>query len=77
MLTLSQMIHFDAAAIIYKPIIESQWNTLWFFVSFFVFVSIALMNLVTAIIVEGCFAQTREDQELNQMYRDELMKKFP
>jgi voltage-gated sodium channel len=75
MLTLIQLITFDSAGAIYAEIIKTRPMMALFFVSFFIFVSIALMNLVTAIIVEGSFAQTKEDQEVQQMVRTEMMKK--
>jgi voltage-gated sodium channel len=76
MLTLMQFVSFDSSSQIYFPIIQSRpWSALYF-VSFFLMVSIALMNLVTAIIVEGSFATTREDEEVHQLYRERLLKQF-
>merc|ERR1712134_62793 len=75
MLTLIQLITFDSAANCYGVIMKSRpWMPVYF-VSFFIFVSVALMNLITAIIVEGSFAQTKEDHEIQHMMKTEIMKK--
>ena len=77
MLTLMQFVSFDSSSQIYFPIIQSRPWTALYFVSFFLMVSIALMNLVTAIIVEGSFATTREDEEVHQLSAERYLVEKP
>ena len=60
----------------YNPIIHAAPMMALFFLSFILLVGIALMNLLTAIIVEGCFDRTRNDQELEEKQRNELSKRI-
>merc|ERR1719460_198515 len=47
-----------------------------FFVSYLLIVGIALMNLLMAIIVEGSMEQSRNDVEVAQQLKSEMMKKY-
>ena len=47
-----------------------------FFILFILVVSISLMNLVTAVIVEGSLDQASEDKEVNSAYKAAEMKKL-
>ena len=69
MLTLMQCMTLDSVATIYRTLIQeadstsgSMWNAMYF-ILFTLFVSIALMNLVVAVMVEGSQKQAAQDQE--------------
>merc|ERR1719387_161672 len=52
------------------------WTYCLFFFSFMLVVSISLMNLVTAVIVEGSLEQANSDKEVNSAYKTAAMKKL-
>mmetsp|Transcript_58481 Transcript_58481/g.126521 ORF Transcript_58481/g.126521 Transcript_58481/m.126521 type:complete len:575 (+) Transcript_58481:16-1740(+) len=75
MITLTQFISVDSVASIYLPLIRKKWYLGLFFFPLMVIISIALMNLVTAILVEGAMAQSAQDRkdclrEREQMFSD-------
>lgn len=69
-LTLARFISFDSTAAIYEPLVlknTGSFHSLALFVyivTIAMVVSISLMNLVTAILVDSAINQTREDREL-------------
>merc|ERR1719471_144963 len=69
MLTLVQFVTVDSIASIYHPLIIADSHLLPFFVMFILVVSIALMNLVTAIIVEGAIQQGKEAHDRYKQQR--------
>jgi voltage-gated sodium channel len=76
MLTLIQFVNLDGIGAIYTPMVRSEpWAGL-FFVSFMLIVSICLMNLVTAVIVEGSFEQAKSDQIYAKKERQRAMAKL-
>ena len=81
MLTLMQFSSFDSCAAIYIPMMLAggtyeMFITGVFFVSYLLIVGIALMNLLMAIIVEGSMEQSRNDVEVAQQLKSEMMKKY-
>eukprot|EP00930_Biecheleria_cincta_P020981 TRINITY_DN15640_c0_g1_i1.p1 TRINITY_DN15640_c0_g1~~TRINITY_DN15640_c0_g1_i1.p1 ORF type:complete len:536 (-),score=113.70 TRINITY_DN15640_c0_g1_i1:61-1668(-) len=65
MLTLVQFVTMDSIAAIYTPLVHKNPYVLTpYFVIFLLVVSVALMNLVTAVIVEGSIQQGKEDKEV-------------
>ncbi|CAK0828754.1 unnamed protein product [Prorocentrum cordatum] len=66
MVTLIQFVSFDSVGQIYRPMIQAAPELLCFFVPFLLIVSIVLMNLVTAIIVEAFLAHAKEDNEMRK-----------
>jgi Ca2+-binding EF-hand superfamily protein len=76
MMTLIQFTTFDSIADIYTPIMLAEPLVSFFFVSYMLIVGIALMNLLTAIIVEGSMEQSRNDLEVAAALKDEMMKKY-
>jgi Ca2+-binding EF-hand superfamily protein len=76
MLTLIQFVNLDGIGAIYTPMVRSEPTTGLFFVSFMLIVSICLMNLVTAVIVEGSFEQAKSDQIFAKKERQRAMSKL-
>lgn len=65
MLTLVQFATMDSISAIYTPLIHMNPYVLTpYFVIFLLVVSVALMNLVTAVIVEGSIQNAKEDKEV-------------
>eukprot|EP00929_Paragymnodinium_shiwhaense_P098118 TRINITY_DN5965_c0_g1_i2.p1 TRINITY_DN5965_c0_g1~~TRINITY_DN5965_c0_g1_i2.p1 ORF type:complete len:401 (+),score=88.54 TRINITY_DN5965_c0_g1_i2:224-1426(+) len=63
MLTFVQFVTVDSVGAIYAPMILRDPTLLVLFLPFMLIVSVALMNLVTAVIVEGAIAQAGQDKE--------------
>merc|ERR1719353_2738953 len=76
MLTLVQFVLVDSMAGIYKPMIEIHPPLIFFFVLFIMVVPISLMNLVTAVIVEGSLEQATQDREVAKAYKNNLVVKM-
>jgi voltage-gated sodium channel len=77
MLTLVQFATLDSIGAIYGGMIPHKPVTLSvFFILFILVVSISLMNLVTAVIVEGSLDQASADKEVNSAYKAAEMKKL-
>eukprot|EP00931_Biecheleriopsis_adriatica_P023260 TRINITY_DN14729_c1_g1_i1.p1 TRINITY_DN14729_c1_g1~~TRINITY_DN14729_c1_g1_i1.p1 ORF type:complete len:591 (+),score=127.83 TRINITY_DN14729_c1_g1_i1:167-1939(+) len=66
LLTLLQFVTVDSVAAIYVPLITLQPWLLVYFLPIIVMVSIALMNLVTAVVVEGALDNAQADRELER-----------
>eukprot|EP00812_Abedinium_dasypus_P010802 NODE_43_length_2491_cov_367.983990.p1 GENE.NODE_43_length_2491_cov_367.983990~~NODE_43_length_2491_cov_367.983990.p1 ORF type:complete len:755 (+),score=193.25 NODE_43_length_2491_cov_367.983990:79-2343(+) len=73
MLTLVQFVTLDSCAGIYYPIIKNHPELLLYFFPVIVIVSISLMNLVTAVLVEGGMALAHKD---GRRMRDERFRKI-
>jgi voltage-gated sodium channel len=74
MLTLLQFVSMDSIASIYHPLIVEDPVLLVFFLPFILVVSISLMNLVTAVIVEGAIEQGKQDREAQSRYKAARLK---
>eukprot|EP00931_Biecheleriopsis_adriatica_P118005 TRINITY_DN9347_c0_g1_i2.p1 TRINITY_DN9347_c0_g1~~TRINITY_DN9347_c0_g1_i2.p1 ORF type:complete len:292 (-),score=75.48 TRINITY_DN9347_c0_g1_i2:24-899(-) len=74
MLTLVSFVTFDSISGIYRPMISSQPYLLCFFMPFLLIVSVAMMNLVTAVIVEGAIEQSKLDREVQEEYKRQQIK---
>jgi len=73
MLTLLQFATADSIASVYEPLVERAWPLAFYFGSLWLVVTICLMNLVTAVIVDEAIAQGEEDRE---MHTTKLRKKI-
>jgi Ca2+-binding EF-hand superfamily protein len=77
MLTLLQFATLDSIGPIYGAMIPYKPLTLAsFFVLYILVVSLSLMNLVTAVLVQGSLEQASKDKEVNNAYRAAAMKKM-
>lgn len=74
MLTLIQCVSFDSIGGIYAPMIQDDPKLIFFFVPFLLIVSIVLMNLVTAVIVEAFLEHAKQDNELRKKERDQTVR---
>ena len=69
MMTLTQFVNLDSIGGIYRAIIPYNLFVYTFlFSGFILIVSVALMNLVTAVIVEGALEQAISDKEAAKAY---------
>merc|ERR550537_1142993 len=67
-----QFVTLDAGSDIYLPIVKVSPEMIIFFVILILVVGVALMNLVTAIIVEGSFEQAKLDREVTRAYKRQM-----
>ncbi|CAL1126428.1 unnamed protein product, partial [Cladocopium goreaui] len=63
LMTLLQIFSLDSIGAIYKPIIKHRFFLLVYFMSVLLLLSIALMNLVTAVMVNSSLDQATQDKE--------------
>merc|ERR1740121_2265557 len=62
-LTLLQFVTLDAIASLYMPLIDEKPLLLLYFLPIMLFMSIALMNLVTAVLVEAALDEAESDKQ--------------
>ena len=58
------------------PVIYANPVMLIYFMSFMLVVGIALMNLLTALIIESSFEMTRNDKDVQIALKNEMLKKI-
>lgn len=75
MFTLMQLFTFDSIGTIYRPLIQQRPLLFFYFMTVLLVLSIALMNLVTAIMVEGALAIAEEDKEVRKTYEQARKKR--
>ncbi|CAK9090225.1 Cation channel sperm-associated protein 1 (CatSper1), partial [Durusdinium trenchii] len=66
MLTLFSFVSADSISAVYMPIVIVRPEYIIYFVAVILTVSVALMNLVTAVLVEGALANAANDKELSR-----------
>jgi len=69
MLALLQIMFLDNANLIYRPLIEGSPLLLLYFLAFFLMCPIALLNIVTAIMVESSLRTANEDVEASKAWK--------
>jgi len=74
MLTLIQFANADSIASVYKPIVEKEWHLIIYFGMVWLIVTIKLMNLITAVIVDTAIEQASEDREAELHARRRKLK---
>lgn len=75
-LTLMQFANSDSISAIYVPICEEEPLFVFYFLALWLVVTVALMNLVTAIIVENAMANGKEDMEERQAQLRKTVKRI-
>jgi len=68
MLTLVQFITMDSINAIYAPLIKKDWKLAFYFMSLVMVVSILLLNLITAIVVNKAMEQAHQDNDAMHAY---------
>merc|ERR1712157_511794 len=76
MLTLIQFICMDDIADIYRPLMKKDWSLVIYFVSVILIISIVLMNIVTAVLVNGALEQASLDKEARRVQAEKHKKKL-
>eukprot|EP00927_Polykrikos_kofoidii_P027942 TRINITY_DN2446_c0_g1_i2.p1 TRINITY_DN2446_c0_g1~~TRINITY_DN2446_c0_g1_i2.p1 ORF type:complete len:724 (-),score=124.84 TRINITY_DN2446_c0_g1_i2:87-2258(-) len=76
LLTLLQILTLDSIAAIYRPLVMESpsgigWFNIFYFLGYIFFVSIALMNLVTAVMVEGALQQANADRDSARAHEEQ------
>ncbi|CAE7879495.1 SCN1A [Symbiodinium microadriaticum] len=66
-MTLMQFVTMDSLATIYFPLIEARPYLVLFFLPLLIFISIGLMNLVTAALVENAMKHQAEQEEQHKL----------
>jgi voltage-gated sodium channel len=75
-ITLMQFANADSVAAIYLPICREDPTFVIYFLVLWLVVTVALMNLVTAIIVENALSNGREEGEEKQRYLRKVVKRI-
>jgi len=76
MLTLTQFITLDSIGSIYRPLIREDPILAFYFMSLILVVGIVLMNLVTAVLVNGALEQAHQNKEAQQALEEKQKKKL-
>ncbi|CAD7936633.1 unnamed protein product [Amoebophrya sp. A120] len=76
MLTLLSFVTLDSINRIYAPMIKFQPAYFFYFVPFILAVSIAMMNLVTAVLVENALESSKNDKEVNAVYAKKKLEQM-
>ncbi|CAJ1341529.1 unnamed protein product [Effrenium voratum] len=76
LLTLVSFVSADSISAVYMPICIIRPELIIFFVAVILTVSVSLMNLVTAVLVEGALANAANDKELSRHDLRQKVKKF-
>jgi len=64
MMTFMQFVTMDSIASIYAPLVKQRGYLFFYFAFIIIIISVTLMNLVTAVIVEAAIANTKADDEM-------------
>ncbi|CAE7040125.1 Catsper1 [Symbiodinium sp. KB8] len=75
MLTLAQFVTLDSIAAIYRPLVYLKPVLVIYFSGIILVLSISLMNLVTAVLVEGALENAQHDRELKRHVLQEKLRR--
>eukprot|EP00929_Paragymnodinium_shiwhaense_P032808 TRINITY_DN18131_c0_g1_i1.p1 TRINITY_DN18131_c0_g1~~TRINITY_DN18131_c0_g1_i1.p1 ORF type:complete len:629 (-),score=163.66 TRINITY_DN18131_c0_g1_i1:184-2070(-) len=76
MLTLLQFTCMDDIAQIYVPMMEQDWVLSIYFGAVILVISIVLMNIITAVLVNGALEQATQDKEALRVMADKRKRKL-
>jgi len=74
MLTLLQFATMDSIAAVYGPIVRARPFFIILFAPILLIISIALMNLVTAVLVEGALDHAKADKDMEKVHKRERLR---
>jgi len=74
-MTLLQMFSMDSIGAVYRPLVKHRFATFFYFMTVLLVLSIALMNLVTAVMVNSSLDQASEDKEVKKAWLAAKKKK--
>lgn len=76
MLTLVQFVTLDGVGVIYVPMVRDHHWLLLFFLPFLLVVSVVLMNLVTAVVIEVFLEHAKRDRETRRIFNERRMQQL-
>jgi voltage-gated sodium channel len=76
MLTLMMFSTVDSVGAIYMPMCKHRPELAFYFIPFLLLVTLCLMNLVTAVIVESSFSQAAQDKEVEKLHKAKIVEKM-
>ena len=68
--------NLDGIGAIYTPMVHAEPTMILYFATFMLIVSICLMNMVTAVIVESSFEQAKTDRDFAKSERSRALQKL-
>jgi len=76
MVTLVQFANADAIVDVYKPIVEKEWQLGLYFGFVWLVLTIKMMNLITAVIVDNAINQSDEDREIELDNKRKMLRRL-
>jgi len=76
MMSLIQFATMDNMNLLYMPLIKKSWWLGCFFISIILVISIVLMNLITAVVVNSALEQAMSDKEAMKAHQNSRRKKL-
>jgi voltage-gated sodium channel len=76
MLTLVQFVTLDGVGVIYVPMVRDHTWLALFFLPFLLVVSVVLMNLVTAVVIEVFLEHAKRDRETRRLFNERRMQQL-
>jgi voltage-gated sodium channel len=75
MLTLLQFSNADSTAVVYAPLIQAQPLLAFYFGALWLILSVALMNVITAVILESALAKSKEEAQDQVLHKRNMFQK--